>query len=218
LLLDSSAARGVMSRVGCGTLKHISGKLLWLQQKVKEEVLKPQPVGTAVNPADLGTKSLAKARMRGLLNMCGVYDTFHDEPVGALEASELQSGRKVAKVLRGYGQQHALCQPAALGALFASLAAMATSLQGCAFDNEDLSTAVTYMFFVRPDIFLMVFLGLVVCLEWFSSSFSWFRAAPAALTVPSQSPAAPAAPPKAVAGIPPARSSKPRRQRRPRRW
>ena len=60
-LLDSSSARQVAMRQGPGRLKHVSGKLLWIQQVVHE-------VPTLWNVADAGTKPLASKRIQMLLH------------------------------------------------------------------------------------------------------------------------------------------------------
>eukprot|EP00959_Pyramimonas_sp_CCMP1952_P332675 6966533-Pyramimonas_sp.AAC.1 len=58
LRLDSTAARGIISRTGCGALKHIETRLLWLQAKYDEEKLKVHKEPTATNTADGCTKPL----------------------------------------------------------------------------------------------------------------------------------------------------------------
>ncbi|CAK0896486.1 unnamed protein product, partial [Prorocentrum cordatum] len=58
LRLDSTAARGIISRTGCGALKHIETRLLWLQAKYDEKKLKVHKEPTATNTADGYAKSL----------------------------------------------------------------------------------------------------------------------------------------------------------------
>ena len=65
---DSSAARGMMHRQGLGKAKHIQTRFLWLQEVSKNGLFSIHPVGTKLNPADLGTKSLAARRLKFLLN------------------------------------------------------------------------------------------------------------------------------------------------------
>ena len=60
---DSSAARGIMSRQGCGRLRHISGRLLWLQDFLFKWKKASHAVPTSTNPADLFTKSLSGTRI-----------------------------------------------------------------------------------------------------------------------------------------------------------
>lgn len=57
LFTDSSAARGIITRRGCGKLRHVAGRLLWLQDFVNRfHRAALHPVGTDFNVADLGTK------------------------------------------------------------------------------------------------------------------------------------------------------------------
>ena len=62
-LVDNAAARALACRQGVGRLRHISGKLLWLQQMTKDEILSVGPVPTAENVADLRTKPLKAERI-----------------------------------------------------------------------------------------------------------------------------------------------------------
>ncbi|CAE7314347.1 RE1 [Symbiodinium microadriaticum] len=71
-LVDNMAARALACRQGVGKLRHISGKLLWLQQLTKDEVLHVAPVATAVNASDIGTKPLKADRVNRLLGMLGI--------------------------------------------------------------------------------------------------------------------------------------------------
>ena len=102
LFTDSSAARGIMGRQGCGRLRHISGRLLWLQDflfKWKKASLHAVP--TLTNPADLFTKSLTGARVRTLSHILGIRDS-HDgfSLVGTTEFEELQRREQAKKFLR----------------------------------------------------------------------------------------------------------------------
>ena len=66
VLSDASAGIGIASRQGCGRLKHLEVKWLWVQEKVSEKaLLRKHPAET--NIADLATKYLTKHRMEMLL-------------------------------------------------------------------------------------------------------------------------------------------------------
>ncbi|OLP76617.1 Retrovirus-related Pol polyprotein from transposon TNT 1-94 [Symbiodinium microadriaticum] len=99
---DSSAARGIMSRQGCGRLRHISGRLLWLQDflfKWKKASLHAVP--TSTNPADLFTKSLSGTRIRCLSNIIGVRDASDNfSLVGAAELEEQRRRDQAKRFLR----------------------------------------------------------------------------------------------------------------------
>ena len=60
-LVDNSAALHLCHRKGPGKLRHIAGKLLWIQDMVAQGDLEVKAVGTVANVADLGTKPLPKA-------------------------------------------------------------------------------------------------------------------------------------------------------------
>ena len=72
--LDSSAARGLLSRQGVGKVRHMSGKLLWCQDLHKSKWMEVHAVDTSLNVADMGTKGLQAERIRGLLAMLNVRD------------------------------------------------------------------------------------------------------------------------------------------------
>jgi hypothetical protein len=57
LALDNAAGRSFFHRSGVGRIRHISLRVLWMQQKVREKFLSVGPVSTKHNPSDLGTKS-----------------------------------------------------------------------------------------------------------------------------------------------------------------
>ena len=61
LFTDSSAARGIIHRVGLGKLKHLETGYLWLPTAVKAKRLKIQKVLGTDNPADLFAKHLSAA-------------------------------------------------------------------------------------------------------------------------------------------------------------
>ena len=56
LYLDSSAARGILARKGVGRLRHLSCRVLWLQDLVMEKRLLVRSVMGALNPADVATQ------------------------------------------------------------------------------------------------------------------------------------------------------------------
>ena len=72
-LHDNSALRQLCNRLGSGRLRHVSGKLLWLQDLTHQGLLQTQ-VGKAVNISDAGTKPLTRRHHVGLLSMIGFID------------------------------------------------------------------------------------------------------------------------------------------------
>ena len=57
----------IASRQGCGRLKHLEVKWLWVQEKVSEQALRLRKHPTETNITDLATKYLLKHRMEVLL-------------------------------------------------------------------------------------------------------------------------------------------------------
>eukprot|EP00971_Amphidinium_carterae_P316995 6301827-Amphidinium_carterae.1 len=52
---DSSAAKGVASRRGCGKIRHLQIPTLWLQSAVQRKLFEMTKVHGPENPADLMT-------------------------------------------------------------------------------------------------------------------------------------------------------------------
>ena len=70
LRCDSQAACGVIQRQGAqGRVKHISLKVLWLQDLCQSGILSITAVQTRYNLADTGTKALTASRARFLLSL-----------------------------------------------------------------------------------------------------------------------------------------------------
>ena len=67
VLSDSSAARSMAQRVGCGKVKHLSLKEMWIQHAVRDKELSIGKVDTSMNLADLGTKALEAGRLESLV-------------------------------------------------------------------------------------------------------------------------------------------------------
>ena len=77
---DSSAARAVVARRGCGRMKHLQVRDLWLQDQLRDGRIEVRCVGTDVNPADLFTKSFAGPRFRVLVKLIGMRDADDAAP------------------------------------------------------------------------------------------------------------------------------------------
>ena len=72
--LDSSSARQLVSRQGVGRVRHLQGKLLWVQEFLKHGYMQIHPVDTLINVSDLGTKPLAPERVAALSFLIGLRD------------------------------------------------------------------------------------------------------------------------------------------------
>ncbi|CAK9082159.1 unnamed protein product [Durusdinium trenchii] len=69
--VDNSAVRMLSQKMGVSRLKHIKGRLLWLQQKVSQREIEIRYVNTHANIAGLNTKTHARDRHLSLLYMLG---------------------------------------------------------------------------------------------------------------------------------------------------
>ncbi len=88
LPIDNSACRYILGRSGCGRVRHLSTRVLWVQQKVEKRELCVGPVASSENVSDIGTKKLGVVTMRILMNMFGVFDSDKGALVGQTEIDE----------------------------------------------------------------------------------------------------------------------------------
>ncbi len=64
---DSSAARGIATRIGSGRVRHLHIRDLWVQERIREGELHLGKVGTEENRSDMGTKYLDGRRIEKLM-------------------------------------------------------------------------------------------------------------------------------------------------------
>ena len=60
-LMDNSATRQIANKRGSGRLRHVSGKLLWIQGQTSSKTLEVKQISTLLNIGDIGTKPLGKS-------------------------------------------------------------------------------------------------------------------------------------------------------------
>ena len=99
LLCDSAAARGIIAKSGVGRIKHLDGKMLWLQSKRREPGIGCAAVSTVYNISDIGTKALSRTRINFLHFCAGICDE-EGNPVGAAEAAEEERRLEVSNAIR----------------------------------------------------------------------------------------------------------------------
>ena len=86
---DSSAARGIIGRLGVGKkVKHICTKNLLVQNLIDEGIVTALSVPTLTKVADLFTSYLTGDRTRFILGLMGAYIV----PVANSESTESQDG------------------------------------------------------------------------------------------------------------------------------
>ena len=88
LMTDSSSARQLASKQGVGKVRHLEGKIRWVQQHVLAGEIHLQQLPTAWNVADSCAKSLPRQRVKVLLHemnaqkdsgLTAIGQTEHDE-------------------------------------------------------------------------------------------------------------------------------------------
>lgn len=103
LYLDSSAARGIITRQGVGRVKHLQIRTLFLQDLHKAGTISVHPVGTKENTADMlldiGTKPLSAKRIGLLLHWLG-FQTGNNELVGKEELQEHLTQKQAKAAVR----------------------------------------------------------------------------------------------------------------------
>ncbi len=95
--VDNSATRQIANKLGTSKLRHVQGKLLWVQSQVKNGVLTLKQIPTMWNPADLGTKGLNRRRHNMLLYLFGFVDE-KGERVGELEYQEHKLHKRLPRM------------------------------------------------------------------------------------------------------------------------
>ena len=136
--LDSSAARGVLSRKGVGRLRHLSCRVLWLQNLVGEKMLQVKAFFRTINPADVSTKRLSIARLESLMYLFGVWNTTQHQLVGADDP-----GRIFRHIQQSTSSNSG--RDSQLRVLIGALSLLALQLQGCEAMTSDLME-ILYVF------------------------------------------------------------------------
>ena len=70
--VDSSASKGIVSRVGVGKIKHLEVKHLWVQQFVRSGNVQIFKIPRKVNTADLLTHACNSAELKNHLSRMGL--------------------------------------------------------------------------------------------------------------------------------------------------
>ena len=139
LYIDSSAARGILSRRGVGRLRHLSCRVLWLQDLVGEKLLMVKAVLGAINPSDIATKRLSISRLESLLYLFGIWDSANNSLVGQYDPGQIfRNGRIFRNVPQPQQNSASRYQINML------IGALSLLLQGCGSDVP--SVAMDYNF------------------------------------------------------------------------
>ena len=124
LYLDSSATRGFLARKGVGRLRHLSCRVLWLQDLVMDKRLLVRSIMGALNPADIATKRLSAARLEFVCFFLGICIWRGNNLEGAHDPGNIF--RQLSTQRQQQGQNHVQIN------LLISALSLLTQLQGCA--------------------------------------------------------------------------------------
>ena len=124
MYLYSSAACGVLSRRGVGRLRHLSCRVLWLQNLVVEKMLQVKAVLGTIDPADVSTKRLSIARLESLMYLFRLWSTAQSQLIGSDDPG---------RIFRHFPQQSATnaSRNSQLRVLIGALSLLTLQLQGC---------------------------------------------------------------------------------------
>ncbi|CAE7202183.1 GIP [Symbiodinium sp. CCMP2592] len=93
---DNSGARAIISKQGCGRLRHIDLAYLWLQREYQLGRVIEKVITTEACPPDIGTKAHPRRRQQFLLGLLGFVNKDTKELAGSddVNAYLIQSGLK----------------------------------------------------------------------------------------------------------------------------
>ena len=91
---DSTAAMGMCSRTGVGKTRHIQVRWLWIQDAIRDKVVRLKKVKSTENVADLGTKDLDGPTHKRLLQKLPLKPTLCRRLLGLIATA---SGGSVAE-------------------------------------------------------------------------------------------------------------------------
>ena len=134
--LDSTAAMGVLQRSGVGRIRHLSTRVLWTQQAVAEAKVVLHKISTDLNCADLGTKHMARARMRMLQFLLGSCDAYGNA-IGEddyLDFTAKQQFKKAVKAVQQVAPGQAKARVRQI--MLAALMSMANATNALSPDDE----------------------------------------------------------------------------------
>ena len=90
---DNSSSIAIAQKEGVGKLKHLSGRLLWLQQRQSKD-LDVRKLDTATNPSDIGAKTLGGKRINLLMYVMGFTDSSQQLGKTEFEAERTKAEQK----------------------------------------------------------------------------------------------------------------------------
>ncbi len=80
LRTDSSASKGMASRIGLGKVRHLDTALLWLQHHVNQKKIRLHKEPGSENLADVGTKDVPEVTMKKMMSLMGFKEASGRHP------------------------------------------------------------------------------------------------------------------------------------------
>ena len=142
LLIDNSACRYILSRAGCGRVRHLSTRILWMQQRVERKELMVGPVASAENVSDIGTKRLAVSTMKYLMYKLGVYDSETSTLVGH-EEFQMRTSKQNLRLITGTSN---FKMQAHLIRLIVANSLVSSDALSCGTEDSAMEMSWTYLF------------------------------------------------------------------------
>ena len=142
LLIDNSACRYILSRAGCGRVRHLSTRILWMQQRVERKELMVGPVASTENVSDIGTKRLSVSTMKYLMYKLGVYDSETSTLVGH-EEFQMKTSKQNLRLITGTSN---FKMQAHLIRLIVANSLVSSDALGCGTEDPAMEISWTYLF------------------------------------------------------------------------
>ena len=142
LLIDNSACRYILSRAGCGRVRHLSTRILWMQQRVERKELMVGPVASTENVSDIGTKRLAVSTMKYLMYKLGVYDSETSTLVGH-EEFQMRTSKQNLRLITGTSN---FKMQAHLIRLIVANSLVSSDALSCGTEDPAMEMSWTYLF------------------------------------------------------------------------
>ena len=117
IFTDSSSVRQLVTKRGVGTVRHLDGKLLWIQTR---KGFKMVQVPTDSSIADLNTKPLGGQQIRHLMHLNDYWHSEDQVRVGDYERREFEEKKNLQERRKGQQDCKDACENGSVGGLAAN--------------------------------------------------------------------------------------------------
>ena len=174
--VDATAAKAMLERSGVGKVRHLSCRILWTQQLIKQNEVALLKVSTTFNPADLGTKGLSRSRTRMLMCLVRVWDELSESFVGTDELAEerqKQSFKSSIKLLRQVRAPLMISKSAIRALMMSAVISTTSALSPQQFDGNsnalamiaDITTLYALVMITVLLLFTFAVLATIMCMH-----------------------------------------------------